>query len=304
MANTDTAAPTKHHTATPAVEILDALAPATLAMLDALVVQSGWNQTEQDWNVFFRHGSIHVIRDAQGEVVASGACLPMDDSARNSAGKKTDDAVAWISMILVAPALRGGGLGRAIFDHCLQQVLDMGRIPMLDATPQGEKIYTRFGFAPLWRLTRWTREARPAVAAAARCDKPALTALAEMDAQALGFARPDVLDALLGRDDSRCVRSELGFAIVRAGRTAHHVGPMLATSEAAAASLLLEAAHSLDGPILIDVPDDRKQLCDALVDAGFEPQRGFARMALIAPDQTLPHGQTTFIHAIAGPEFG
>ena len=55
--------------------------------------------------------------------------------------------------------------------------------------------------------------------------------------------------------------------------------------------------------MLIDVPDDRPLLRQALVAAGFAPQRGFARMALAVAEQRVPRGQTHFIHAIAGPEF-
>jgi predicted GNAT family acetyltransferase len=254
--------------------------------------------------VFFQHGSIYVIRDAQERIVASGATLPMGDSVRGADGVKSGDPVAWISMILVEPEMRGKGLGAAMFDHCLREVQRTGRIPMLDATPQGEKIYTKFGFEPLSRLTRWHRQARPASTPATRCDKPTVNTLTELDGQALGFVRPHLLGALLDRDDTSCVRSDSGVGIVRTGRVAHQVGPLLATSEAAAAFLLLEAANYLDGSILIDVPDDRPLLRETLVEAGFEPQRGFARMALILPDQTVPRGQSAFIHAIAGPEFG
>lgn len=286
------------------VETLGSLTPATLTMLDALVEQSGWNQTAHDWNAFFRYGSAYVIRDAHAKIVASGACLPMGKSIGASAGGKALERVVWISMILVAPAMRGTGLGRAIFHHCLRQVQEQEGIPMLDATPQGEKIYTKFGFMPLWQLTRWRRESRSAKVALAHGNMPSLSTLAKLDAQALGFDRSGLLSELTNRDDSRCVRSDSGVAIIRAGRIAHHIGPVLAISEEAAASLLVEATDRLDGPLLIDVPDDRHLLRETLMRAGFEAQRGFVRMALTGPDQAVPSGQRSFIHAIAGPEFG
>ena len=70
-----------------------------------------------------------------------------------------------------------------------------------------------------------------------------------------------------------------------------------------AAALVGRVADSLAGPLMIDAPDDRAGLAQALVAAGFERQRTFTRMALARPGQRLPQGETALIHAIAGPEF-
>ena len=273
-----------------AVETLGELTPAAQAVLDTLVLQSGWNQTPQDWAAFVREGSICVVRDAQDRIIASGAVLPH--------GTK----VAWISMILVAPDLRGQGLGRAVFSHCLGLLQAAGRTAYLDATPDGERLYSQFGFAPVYRLTRWQREAVPSAVSAGRSavlhDAQALAAL---DEQALGAPRHALLADFLARPDTACLRSTQGFAIVRRGRLAHQIGPLLALDQASAAELLGRAVSGLTGPVFIDVPDERAQLNQALRAAGFTPQRGFLRMVL--GEQPL-RGQSHFIHAIAGPEFG
>lgn len=275
------------------VETLGSLTPAVQAGLDALVLQSGWNQTPQDWAIFSREGTVCVVRDAQGRIVASGAVLPHGSE------------VAWISMILVAPDVRGRGLGRAVFLHCLDLVKAAGRTACLDATPDGQRIYSQFGFAPVYGLTRWQRAARPPAAPAACStqlpDAKALAALAALDAQALGAPRHALLADFLARRDAACVRSSEGFAIVRRGRIAHQIGPLLALNEAGAAELMTRAVQDLAGPVFIDVPDERALLAGQLRDAGFTPQRSFMRMVL--GDQPL-QGQTHFIHAIAGPEFG
>src|SRR5690606_18270697 len=105
------------------VDTLSALTPESQAMLDELVEQSHWNQTAQDWAIFSRLGSVHVVRDEHKRIIASGAVLPLGDNA------------AWISLILVTPPRRGQGLGRAVFEHCLKEVQASGRTAMLDATP-------------------------------------------------------------------------------------------------------------------------------------------------------------------------
>lgn len=290
-------------TIAPAVERLADLAPDTLAMLGELVEQSHWNQTFDDWRVFFMLGTIYVVRDAGGRIVASGAVLPMGESRPGYLAGVTGRGVAWVSMILVTPASRGQGLGRLVFQQCVRHIQAQGRIAMLDATPAGEQLYVKFGFEPLWRLTRWRREARPATAAELPPTRPELDSLAELDQEALGFSRPELLRALLERPDTRFVRHALGFAVVRSGRVAHHIGPLVATNEAAAIAVMRDAVARYPGPLLMDVPDERPELRQALLDAGFAPQRGFARMALATGGQRVPQGQTHFIHAVAGPEF-
>jgi GNAT superfamily N-acetyltransferase len=286
-----------------AVEKLTALTPQALAELGELVAFSGWNQTADDWGVFFSCGTLYVVRDGTGRIVASGAVLPMGESRPGYLASLTGRGVAWISMILVRPEMRGRGIGRGVFEQCVRDIAAQGRIAMLDATPQGEPLYEHFGFETLWRLTRWKREARPATGPALPPAKPDLDTLSELDQEALGFARKPLLAELLGRPDSRYVRHVLGFAIVRAGRIAHHIGPLVATNEAAAVAVMREAAAALSGPIFIDVPNERPVLRQALADAGFAPQRSFARMAMAVAEQRVPRGQTHFIHAIAGPEF-
>ena len=271
------------------VEALPALSDADLEALGRLVADSGWNQTADDWSLFAAQGSIVVLRDADRRIVASGAVLPMGARA------------AWISMILVTPGARGQGLGRTVFAHCLDAVRRSGRTPMLDATPAGEALYRQFDFSTLWRLTRWQRAAQSAAATASRREATDIAPLAALDADALGFAREAVLFDLAHREGSRVLRRADDFAIVRAGRIAHQIGPLLATGEAAAAGLLGDVVASLPGPVFIDVPDDRPLLRAWLADAGFTAQRSFARMAAGAD---APDGQRAFIHAIAGPEFG
>ena len=144
-----------------AVEKLGELTPDALAMLGELVVHSGWNQTAQDWGVFFSCGTIYVVRDEHGRIAASGAVLPMGESRPGALASLTGRGVAWISMILVRPDRRGRGLARRVFEQCLRDIRDHGRIAMLDATPQGEALYLQFGFEPLQLVPPWSYSLQP-----------------------------------------------------------------------------------------------------------------------------------------------
>ncbi|MEJ5992074.1 GNAT family N-acetyltransferase [Ramlibacter sp. PS3R-8] len=278
------------------VQLLELLDAGVLAMLEDLVVQSGWNQTGDDWRVFGRYGGISVVRDSGDRIVASGAMLPMGAALQGG-------TVAWISMILVTPARRGQGLGRAVFEDSLRRAQALGHLPMLDATPQGEPLYRKFGFEPVWRLTRWRRGAVAARAPAPGPEVADLAALAALDAQALGFRRAGLLGELAGRPDSRCVRHAAAIGVVRAGRIAHQIGPVLAADEAHAAELVERMASGVEGPMMIDAADDSAGFGLALAAMGFERQRTFTRMALVGPGQRLPQGDQRLIHAVAGPEF-
>jgi GNAT superfamily N-acetyltransferase len=271
------------------VEMLPSLEADTSRMLDALVVASGWNQTRDDWDLFERLGTLYGVRDASGRIVASGAVLPMDPGA------------AWISMILVAPEVRGQGLGRKVFEQCLRTTQAAGRAAMLDATPAGEKLYAQFGFRPLWRISRWQRPAKGIAVEGTTPPHPDLEPLAALDALALGLHRGRMLAQIAARRGSRIVRRAEAFCFVRAGRFAQHIGPMLAKDERDAAALLSDVAEGSTAALLIDVPDDRAAMQRQLEACGFSRVRTFTRMALGEP---LPRGQNAFIHAIAGPEYG
>jgi ribosomal protein S18 acetylase RimI-like enzyme len=173
---------------------------------------------------------------------------------------------------------------------------------MLDATPAGEALYRSFGFQVLWRLTRWRREAR-AEDVAAEAAQGTLDRLLALDAAALGFDRVRVLRDLSERPGSQIVTADRAAALVRAGRTARHLGPILAYSDMAAAQLLARVAGFDASALLIDVPDDRPSMQRTLEACGFRPERPYAPMALAAPGLDLPVGNTYLIHAIAGPEY-
>ena len=127
--------------------------------------------------------------------------------------------------------------------------------------------------------------------------------LLQWDAEALGFARAEVLGALARRAGSACHANAGAVALVRAGRVAHQLGPLLAQDGAAAARLLEAVSASVAAPLVADVPDERPAMDEALRRLGFKEERRFARMALLAPGQRAPTGRQAWMHAIAGPEF-
>jgi hypothetical protein len=135
-------------------------------------------------------------------------------------------------------------------------------------------------------------------------DLPSVTA---MDAEAFGAARTALLAWLHGCQPgcawiAHTPEDRLaGFVLGRPGRSAFHIGPLLARDSDIATALAARALAQEAAPVSIDVPDDQHAFRQQLVEAGFEPLRPFTRM--LRCQSPTPAGPDT-IFAIAGPELG
>lgn len=260
----------------------------------ALSTEAGWNQVAEDWLLFFRHGTVFGVAGPEGEPVASGAVLPYDGG------------LAWISMVLVTKARRGQQLGTRILETCIAALRRRGLVPMLDATPAGERVYRPLGFRPLFGLTRWQGDGGgdaphgPRVRPMTEGDEPTVYAL---DAGALGCERPFLLGSLFGRAAGRCfvAADRSGFVLARPGRVATQIGPLAAGDEETAGHLLDAALAATPGPVFLDLADRWEGLADRLRARGFTPQRPFLRMGLGGAGTP---GDPRRLFVAAGPEFG
>jgi hypothetical protein len=218
-------------------------------------------------------------------------------------------------MVLVTAAARRQGLATRLLEHAVW----LGRSErwplLLDATAAGRPVYLPLGFRDVGHLTRWRAEAPVAPAPAAAPRSPvepigsavALARWAEWDAAHFGADRSALLRALwearpeLGLQLAEQAGERLGYCFGRAGREATQIGPLVATSEAAALALLGAALERVRGPKLLDVMEGHAGFERALTARGFRPQRSFVRMAL---DLSGGLGQPDCVFAAAGPEFG
>jgi len=271
-----------------AVERLDA---GALAGALALSQEAGWNQAADDWRIFFRAGTVFGVRDGEN-LVATGAVLPYD-------------GFGWISMVLTTAAARGRGLGTAILRHAIAALGESCRVPVLDATPQGERIYRPLGFEPVTPLWRWRGRGRgsgPLSAGVRRAKADDLAAIVAADAAAFGAARPWLIPSLMERAPQVAFVTDGGsFVLGRPGRAALQVGPLVASDEAEALRLLTAALSATEGPVLIDVVEGRAAVEAHLARAGFARERPYLRMA---HGRATPFGEQSRLFAIAGRELG
>jgi GNAT superfamily N-acetyltransferase len=290
-----------------------ALGAADLAACTDLAVEAGWNQTERDWALMLEIGAGVGLHDAQrgGRLVASAIALPYDAATRQSR------PIGFISMVLVTPAWRRRGLATWLAERCVRALERLGCLPTLDATPAGEEVYRKLGFAGGVRLDRWRAERHAPGGAIERVPLPTdieldkasdIAPLVALDARAFGAARRRVLEGLQARRAdlawvARRAGAPVGFVLGRDGRTATHIGPVVADDAVIAAALLAQALHHVEGAAIVDLLRGRAALAGMLADAGFACVRAFTRMDRGRADRDDAARAAT-LFAVAGPELG
>jgi GNAT superfamily N-acetyltransferase len=258
-------------------------APAGLV----LSTEAGWNQNEADWRFFLAQGIVFGVRDGD-RLVATAALLPY------SAGN------AWISMVLVTPSFRRRGIATKLVDACLDAAKRRGLTTWLDATPAGATVYGPLGFKPTLQLRRLRLEKPQGTKATKPLSPGSLDALATRDSSAMGFDRNTLLSAFAARSGSRVVSDDRAMALVRDGRTARQIGPVLADRADQALGLVDAIVGSESGPWLIDAVYSQNEFLEGLVRAGWNVERPFQRMRF----GTATASSVQLPFAVAGPEFG
>lgn len=257
-------------------------APAALL----LSTEAQWNQTEADWRFFLTRGIVFGIHERDIGLIATAALLPYAEGN------------AWISMVLVTASRQRRGLATRLVDACIEEATRQQRTAWLDATPAGAGVYGGLGFTPTGKMLRMRH-------ASAKATKVPLLAgqfddLAKRDLRAMGFDRRALLQELCDRDGSRLVAQDGAILLIRNGRTARHVGPLLAEDAGSAARLLAAIVQSENGALLIDVNGDDHGFIESLTAAGWVAERPFQRMRF--GRITAMGSQPAF--AGAGPEYG
>jgi N-acetylglutamate synthase-like GNAT family acetyltransferase len=257
--------------------------------------EAGWNQNADDWRLFIEEGRTFGVRDADGALVATAAALPYERD------------LAYVAMVLVTRSRRRERIATRLVDLCVDHIRRLRLVPVLDATEAGEKVYGQQGFRAIFGLERWQGEAKAAGAPEVSGVRSAVASdtelVAALDAGVVGAPRRAVIADFLGRTGSHVFLSAdcSGFVLVRRGRRAFQLGPLVAGTPTEALKLLGTALGVVSGAVFIDVPVLQKGIGDWLAARGFTRQRGFSRMAF---GRSEPFGATGRLFASAGPEFG
>jgi GNAT acetyltransferase-like protein len=93
----------------------------------------------------------------------------------------------------------------------------------------------------------------------------------------------------------------VGFVLGRDGRTAAHVGPLIAADDIVAQGLLAHALQGVGGRVYVDLADAKVGIRAWLEARGFSRQRPFMRML---HRRRAGFDDTDQTFAVIGPEFG
>lgn len=188
-------------------------------------------------------------------------------------------AFGFIGLYIVAPAHRGRGHGRAVWDAGMARLA--GRTVGLDGVPAQQENYARMGFAKAYETVRFTGSP-PGHDTQGVMDAAPKETIAALDAECFPAPRPQFLAAWLA--PPRIVRvvvkdgTMMGFAVARACREGSKVGPLFARDVETALKLIAALSDAVAGPLAIDVPAGQTAFIAALSAAGMTPGFVTARM--------------------------
>jgi GNAT superfamily N-acetyltransferase len=272
-----------------------------------LKVQAGWNQCQSDWRRLLR-------LQPDGCFVAEWQGVPI-----GTAVACAFDRVAWLAMVLVDAGVRGRGIGAALVEHALS-FLDRAGVQRvrLDATPLGQPLYAKFGFAPEYELARYAgllpatiadfpakTPSRPTAANPAAVSSTEYENLCQLDHAVLATDRRKFLLALCSErpDELRVAKHSgeiTGYLTARPGSQALQIGPCIAARHAGE-ELFVDAARRYAGRrVILDIPCDNAPAMQFAKSLQLEVERTFVRMCrgpAVADD-------TSRLWASSGPELG
>lgn len=276
-------------------------ADGDFAAADRLRHAAGWNQTLADWQrmVALDPAGCFVAVD-DGEVAGTAMTV--------SYGLE----LAWIGMVLVDPDRRSRGIGRGLLLHCLDYLRAKGvRCIKLDATPAGQVLYEKLGFEFEWPLMRWMRNAPANIKPAASDGVSTVEgrdagAIEQLDRNAIGVARPDLLhglrehalQGLVARGSNEVLD---GFGFLRAGINADYLGPVVAKTETAGRALVGNLLAGTERPVFWDIPGPCESASVLAKELGFTHQRPLVRMHL-GPNRSP--GNPKILWGISDPATG
>lgn len=248
---------------------------------------SGWNQVQSDWRRIFNY-------EPRGCFVA----MVNGDTVATISTTTYGKDLAWIGMMLVHPDFRRQGIATALMKHAIGWLHHRGTACIkLDATPAGAEVYSRLGFKNEWNFHRFQRE--PTATKSAPDTDKTLFSTPAFDESAFGVNRQPWLDCLAA--DSTVISRSDGYGMLRPGRLATYLGPVVATSPETAAEIISVLNESVATQIFWDIPGPNHGAVTLAEGLGFQPVRPLTRMWL---GEKLIESDPLMQFALASPATG
>lgn len=255
---------------TPDIRVLDAGEVETLV---------GWAAAE-GWNPGLADAAAFRTADPEGFI---GAFVDGEMMAGISA-VRYGSTFGFIGLYICRPDMRGKGIGRRVWDAGMRH-LD-GRTIGLDGVPEQQANYASMGFAPLYRTWRWSGVLSSDMFPSAETlvpDADLLDRLIAFDRRHFPGERTDFVAGWVSAPrTTRVVLRDgdiAGYGVIRACREGFKIGPLFATEEDVALSLLGSLVHGLLGAVVhLDVPETATSFAETLARRGMDKGFVTARM--------------------------
>nr|WP_284504495.1 GNAT family N-acetyltransferase [Caballeronia sp. ATUFL_F1_KS4A] len=228
-----------------------------IAAAHALSVEVKWPHRADDWRFVLDAGAGFIAQEGE-RVVGTALCWKYGDDGGS------------LGMVIVAPDCQGKGIGRKLMELLLEALGK--RITVLHATPAGEPLYAKLGFARIGAIHQHQSAdfAVPRIDLAQgerlrAIDPRDTNALVALASRASGLDRSALLPALLKVADGIVLERDgevLGFALIREFGRGHAIGPVVSVTADAQHARRAQAliAHWLardEGKFTrIDTPDE------------------------------------------------
>jgi ribosomal protein S18 acetylase RimI-like enzyme len=258
-----------------------------LAYVDELVQQAGWNQLRDDW--------LRVLRyEPQGCLAAIVDKHLIGTVTTTTYGKD----LGWIGMMLVHPDFRRRGIASELMRRSIAYLRDKQvECIKLDATPTGQIVYEKLGFAAEWKFHRWELAANQL--ASTVHPNPSMHPDYALDRLAFGADRSALLNQLDRASFTVSVHG--GYGMLRTGRRASYLGPVVASTIDIAEPIIRTFLSLVVGGVFWDIPGPNIAAQTIAKQLGFQPVRELTRMKL-GDMSTTPN--MLLQYAIAAPETG
>ncbi|WP_321783940.1 GNAT family N-acetyltransferase [Paraburkholderia sp. J94] len=219
-----------------------------------LSVAVRWPHRPEDWRFAYEAGTGFVAVD-NDVVIGTALCWKFGADR------------ATLGMVIVSPDQQGRGIGRKLMELVLEELGE--RVTFLHATPAGQPLYEKLGFAACGGLTQHqgTVEQAPAVVLpqgeTLRAVTPAdLPTLVDLASRGCGLDRSATLPALLAVAQGGVVLERdgaiTGFALARRFGRGYAIGPVVAApsdNDVRAKALVSHwLTQHVGGFVRIDVP--------------------------------------------------
>lgn len=223
--------------------------PDELAVALEWAAEEGWNPGLDDAEVFWHS-------DPQGFFLAEAEGRPV--AAISVVNHSTD--FAFLGLYLCLPEFRGKGIGYRLWQHALNHAGE--RTVGLDGVPDQQANYRKSGFDLTGQTYRFLGDVEGHMSAELRnVNQSDLSALIRLDSDANGYAKPAFLRNWLVDTPTRKTLvlgdEPRGYATIRACRSGHKIGPVVAPTLKDAEALIrgvVQVAQAQE--VMIDVPDD------------------------------------------------